>query len=48
MSASLVPLLQSSLISQELESFYSHLTLYCEDLVGTVPFLKQFAAAAVL
>ena len=48
MSASLGPLLQSSLISQELESFYSHLTLYCEDLVGTVPSLRQFAAAAVL
>jgi hypothetical protein len=41
-------LLQSSLISQELESFYSHSTLYCEDLVETVPSLRQFAAAAVL
>jgi hypothetical protein len=48
MSTSLVSLLQSSLISQKLESFYSHLTLYCKDLVGTVPSLSQFAAAAVL
>ena len=48
MSASLVPLPQSSLISQELESFYSNLTFYYNDIVGTVPSLKQFAAAAAL
>ena len=48
MSALLEPLPQSYLISQELDSFYSSLTLYCDNIVGTVPSLRQFAAVAVL
>ena len=47
MSALLDPLPQSYLISQELDNLYSSLTLYCDDIIGTVPSLRQFAAAAV-
>jgi len=47
MSASLLPQPQSSLISQELEGFYFNLTFYYNDIIETVPSLRQFATVAV-
>ena len=36
-----------SSIPSELYSFDLYLTLYCDDIVGTIPTLKQFAALEV-
>ena len=37
----------STLISEELQGLYSLVTLYSDDTVGTVPFLRQFASTVI-
>ena len=48
MAVNPVPSNHLTLISKEFQSLYSLVTLYCDDIVETVPFLRQFAAIAVV
>jgi len=43
------PLTLSSLLAIPLELYSSdiHLTIYCDNIIGTVPSLRQFATLAV-
>jgi hypothetical protein len=42
-----LPTASHSLLSTELQHLHSNITIYCDDLMGTVPSLKQFAARTV-
>ena len=42
-----LPLLPLSTVPLELSSSDLELTIYCDDLVGTVPYLRHFAALVV-
>ena len=48
MAVNPVPSNHLTLISEELQSLHSLVTLYCNDVVETVPSLRQFAAIAVV
>ena len=42
-----LPAVSQSLLSSKLQSLYSYITVYYDDIVGTVPSLRQFAAVTV-
>ena len=47
MADNTLPIASHSLLSTELQHLYSNITIYFDDVVGTVPSLKQFAARTV-
>jgi len=47
-AANFVPSNHSTLISEELQGLHSLVTLYSDNIIETVPFLRQFASTAIV
>ncbi len=47
MASTPLPAALQSLLSLELQSLHSHIIIYCDDIVETVPSLRQFTAVTV-